>query len=108
METMSITEMMKSIIPITRFNRGEANKIFDEVKTDGTKIVIKNNKPTCVLLSPAHYESLIEALSDYMLYTEAENRMRNNSDLENLSHEEVMSELGISQDDLDDVDVEIE
>ena len=85
METMSITEMMKAMIPITRFNKGEANKIFDEVQTEGTKIVVKNNKPACILLSPARYESLIETLSDYMLYTEAENRIKNNSDSENLT-----------------------
>ena len=104
METMSITEMMKAMIPITRFNKGEANKIFDEVQTEGTKIVVKNN----ILLSPARYESLIETLSDYMLYTEAENRIKNNSDSENLTQDDVMHEFGISQDDLDGIDVEIE
>ena len=108
METMSITEMMKAMIPITRFNKGEANKIFDEVQTEGTKIVVKNNKPACILLSPARYESLIETLSDYMLYTEAENRIKNNSDSENLMQDDVMREFGISQDDLDGIDVEIE
>ena len=108
METMSITEMMKAMIPITRFNKGEANKIFDEVQTNGTKIVVKNNKPACVLLSPAQYESLIETLSDYMLYAEAENRMKNNLDSENLTQEDVLRELGVSQDELDCVNVEIE
>lgn len=108
MDAISVTEMMKTMIPITRFNKGEANKIFDEVQTDGTKIVVKNNKPACVLLSPARYESLIEPLSDYMLYTEAERRMRDNIDSENLTQEEVMRELGISQGDLDGVHVEID
>ena len=108
METMSITEMMKAMIPITRFNKGEANKIFDEVQTEGTKIVVKNNKPACILLSPTRYESLIETLSDYMLYTEAENRIKNNSDSENLTQDDVMREFGVSQDDLDGIDVEIE
>lgn len=108
MNNMSVVGMMNSMIPITRFNKGEATKIFDEVELAGTKIVVKNNKPACVLISPAQYESLMEMLSDYMLYTEAENRMANNNPSENISHEDLMKELGITQDDLDGVDVEIE
>ena len=50
MNQLSVMGMMKTIVPITRFNKGEANKIFDEVETSGTKIVMKNNKPACVLL----------------------------------------------------------
>ncbi len=108
MNQMSVVGMMKSIVPITRFNKGEANKIFDEVEASGTKIVMKNNKPACVLLSPAQYENLMETLSDYILYTEAENRMMVNNDTENISHKDMMKELGITSEDLDSVDVEIE
>ena len=74
MNNMSVVGMMNSMIPITRFNKGEATKIFDEVELSGTKIVVKNNKPACVLISPSQYERLMEMLSDYMLYTDAENR----------------------------------
>ena len=108
MNNMSVVGMMNSMIPITRFNKGEATKIFEEVEIAGTKIVVKNNKPACVLISPSQYESLMETLSDYMLYTEAEKRMANNNPSENISHEDLMKELGITQDDLDGVDVEIE
>lgn len=108
MEQMSVAGMMKSIIPITRFNKGEASKIFDEVENSGTKIVMKNNKPACVLLSPSQYESLIETISDYMLFEDAENRMAHNDDSENLTHEEMLKELGITQEELDAIDVEIE
>ena len=108
MDNMSVMGMMKTMIPITRFNKGEANKIFDEVQKAGTKIVMKNNTPACILISPEQYESLMEMLSDYLLLTEAENRMAANNPDENLSHDEVMKELGISQNDLDSIDVEIE
>lgn len=108
MNNMSVVGMMNSMIPITRFNKGEATKIFEEVEIAGTKIVVKNNKPACVLISPSQYESLMEMLSDYMLYTEAEKRMAYNNPSENISHEDLMKELGITQDDLDGVDVEIE
>ena len=64
MSELSVMGVMKAIVPITRFNKGEANRIFDEVESGGTKIVMKNNRPACVLMSPGQYESLIEMLSD--------------------------------------------
>ena len=108
MARVSILNIMNSMVPISRFNKGEASKIFDEVESSGTKIVVKNNQPACVLLSPAQYESLMEMLSDSLLYTEAEKRMAANNDSENLSHEAVMKELGVTQEDLDEIDVEID
>ena len=108
MARVSILNIMNSMVPISRFNKGEASKIFDEVESSGTKIVVKNNQPACVLLSPAPYASLMEMLSDSLLYTEAEKRMAANNDSENLSHEAVMKELGVTQEDLDDIDVEID
>ena len=108
MNEMSAVGIMKSIVPITRFNKGEANKIFDEVQASGTKIVVKNNKPACVLLSPSQYESLMETLSDYLLLDEAGRRAAANDDNNNISMEAMMEQLGISADDLAGLDVEIE
>ena len=108
MDQMSTVGMMKKIVPITRFNKGEANKIFDEVQSTGTKIVMKNNRPACVLVSPEQYESLIEMLSDYLLLAEADRRMAANNNGENISHEDLMRSLGITREELDAVDVELE
>lgn len=108
MSDLSVMGVMKSIVPITRFNKGEANRIFDEVEASGTKIVMKNNRPACILMSPGKYEALMELLSDYVLLEEAEERMAHYDPKETLSQEEMMESLGISQDDLADIDVEIE
>ena len=62
----------------------------------------------CVLVSPEQYESLIEMLSDYLLLAEADRRMTANNNAENISHEDMMRSLGITQEELDAVDVEIE
>ena len=67
MSEMSVMGIMNAIVPITRFNKGEANRIFDEVESSGTKIVMKNNRPTCILMAPEKYETLMEMLSDYIL-----------------------------------------
>lgn len=106
MNEMSVLNVMKSIVPITRFNKGEASRIFEEVQASGPKIVMKNNRPACVLMSPEKYESLMEMLSDYILQEEAERRVASSEEI--LSQNEVMKSLGITQAELDDVDVEIE
>ena len=106
-DLFTASAVMHSIVPITRFNRGEASKIFDEVAENGFKVVVKNNKPACVLLSPERYDEIMELLSDQLLFREAEKRMENADDSELLKHEEVMKELGITADDLADIDVEI-
>lgn len=75
MSEMSVMGIMNSIIPISRFNKGEANRIFDEVEASGIKIVMKNNRPACILMSPGRYEALMEMLSDYVMQEEADSRM---------------------------------
>lgn len=108
MRRMSVVNMMNAMVPITRFNKGEAAKIFDEVKRTGAKIVVKNNRPACILLSPSQYETLMEMLSDYMLLVEAEKRVAANDNTENVSHEEMMREVGLTDADLADVKADIE
>lgn len=68
-------DIMNSIVPISRFNKGEAGKVFDEVSKEGAKIVIRNNVPICVLLNPQKYEAMLEELENYRLYAEASKRM---------------------------------
>ncbi|ACV61395.1 hypothetical protein Dtox_0466 [Desulfofarcimen acetoxidans DSM 771] len=99
---------MNSLVPISRFNKGEANKIFDEVKEAGFKIVLKNNTPTCVLLTPEVYEQMLETIEEYRLLLEAEKRMENTSSDDLVPQDKVLAELGINKTDLDNVEVELE
>lgn len=105
---MSVMSVMKSIVPITRFNKGEANRIFEEVEHCGTKIVMKNNRPACILMSPAQYESLMEMLSDQIMLEEAQNRMAHYDPSHSLTQEDMLKELGLTEADLNDVEAEIE
>ena len=52
--------MIDSFTPISRFNKGEAGKIVEEVKRDGIRIIVKNNEPECVLLSMESFSHLVE------------------------------------------------
>ena len=107
-KNISVNAVLDSLISISRFNKGEANKIFEEVKESGFKIVLKNNTPTCVLLAPEAYEKMIEIIEKYRLYMEAEKRMNNAKPGDFISHDKVLDELSINKDDLDNIDVEIE
>lgn len=59
---LSVKSAIKSTVPISNFNRGLAGKIFADVRTSGAKVVIKNNMPECVLLSPEEYIRIIDRL----------------------------------------------
>jgi len=109
LNNISINNMLNSIVPISRFNKGEANRIFDEVRKSGYKIVVKNNKPTCVIITPETYQEMLETLEDYKLYIESEQRMKNSKDSELIPFEDVLKEFNITQEHLDATgDVEIE
>lgn len=98
--------ILNTVIPISRFNKGEANKIFDEVSTTGTKIVLKNNKPACVLISPQEYEQMLEQIENYYLLIEAQKRIETAN--KTITQEELLNDLGISQGDIDSAEVDID
>ncbi len=64
-------------VSISMFNRGHAGRIFEDLKQTGRKIVYKNNKPECVLLSIEEYERLIDEIEDMKLAMIAAERIRN-------------------------------
>ena len=101
----SISNTLDSLVPITRFNRGEANKIFEEVRESGCKIVVKNNTPACVMLTPERYKEMMELIEDQYLLALAEERERNDNGVR-YSAEEVYKELGIESDDNDEIPME--
>ncbi|EMQ1359254.1 type II toxin-antitoxin system Phd/YefM family antitoxin [Clostridioides difficile] len=103
-----MANMLNTIVPISRFNKGEANKIFDEVKQSGSKIVVKNNVPTCVLITPEKYEEMINVIEDYKLLLEAEKRMHNINEKDLISQSEIMKDLDISEKDLENIEVDFE
>lgn len=107
-ENISVNGVMKSLVPISRFNKGEANKIFEEVKETGFKIVLKNNIPACVLITPETYEHMLETIEEYRLLVEAEKRMENAKAEDYVPHDQVLNELGINKSDISNMDVEIE
>lgn len=98
-----------STVSISQFNRGLAGKIFDEVKKQGAKIVLKNNEPACVLLSPEDYMNLIDQVNDAKLLLLANERMEKYKTSNLVSQEDVMKRYEITASDLEDCDeIELE
>ena len=103
------TNLLQSLVPISQFNKGQAAKIFDRLHSERELIVLKNNQPSAIILSPEEYTRLTEIEEDYFLLLEANKRMEDNGNHKTLSFESVMSNLGISEDELldtEDVDIE--
>lgn len=99
--------VLNSLVPITQFNRGQAARIFDRLHSESQLVVLKNNQPAAVILSPAEYQRLSEIEEDYLLLQEAMERLSAGSAATPM--EDVMKELGITDEELDDAeDVVIE
>ncbi len=106
MNTLNSINVLDSIVPISCFNKGKANQIFSEVKKSGIRIVVKNNVPECVLMSPKDYQKLMEEYENAILMAEAQGRLSEKTAC--LTHDEVMEKEGLTDADLNDIEVDIE
>lgn len=103
------TDFLQSLVPISQFNKGQAAKIFDRLHSEKELIVLKNNQPSAVILSPEEYTRLTEIEEDYFLLLEANRRIEENGDKKTVSLDSVMNHLGISKEELldaEDADIE--
>ena len=69
------------------------------VHSENQLIVLKNNQPAAIILSPSEFQRLSEIEEDYTLLLEATRRLKEDSSSTS-SREELMSELNISEADL--------
>ena len=102
-------DILQSLVPISQFNKGQAAKIFDRLHSERELIVLKNNQPSAIILSPEEYTRLTEIEEDYYLLLEANKRIEENGDNKTISIDSVMNNLGISKEELidaEDVDIE--
>lgn len=100
--------IMENVVPISYFNKGIAGKIFEEVKRSGMKVVMKNNAPECVLLSPEDYVKLVDEVNDAKLIALAAQRMQEYNPEKSISEEEADRIFGFGDDARDFEGVEFE
>ncbi len=106
MKTLNTSDILNSIIPISRFNKGQANKIFSEIKKIGTGIVVKNNVPECILMSPQDYQQMMEEYENALLIAESQKRLSEKTDY--IAQDTIMKKYGLSESDLDEIEVNLE
>lgn len=92
-------DILDSLVPITQFNRGQASRIFDRLHSESRLIVLKNNQPAAIILSPSEFQRLSEIEEDYTLLLEATRRLKEVSS-STYFRKELMSERDISEADL--------
>ena len=97
---VNLTGAINHTIPISQFHKGMTAQIFSDVRKSGAKVVIKNNEPECVLMSPSDYMDFMEELTDARLELLALQRIANGALDHTSTQKEVMESLGITEDDL--------
>ena len=98
------TDLLQSLVSITQFNRGQASRIFDRLHSERQLIVLKNNQPSAVILSPEEYARLAEIEEDYTLLLEANRRLEEIQENPSLSFQTVLDDLGLSEADLEETE----
>lgn len=99
---------LNNMISFSEFNRGQAGKIFDDVKKIGSKIVIKNNNPECVLISVDDYLKMVDEINDMRALLMAVDRMSDfdGNMKDTFSQEEIEKMFSIDTNDCDEVEIE--
>lgn len=105
----TVAGLLQNLVPISQFNKGQAARIFDRLRSEKELVVLKNNQPSAIILSPEEYARLTEIEEDYFLLLEANRRMEDNGNSKTIPFDAVMRNLGISEDELlngEDVTIE--
>lgn len=96
-----IKQISNRTVSISDFNRGLAGRIFDDVKSNGSKVVLKNNTPECVLLSPEEYSRLMDEVEDARDLMLAKSRLESMNEIEVISKEDIEEAFKMNFDDIE-------
>lgn len=103
------TETLRSLVSISQFSKGQASQVFDRLKNEPQLVVLKNNVPAAILLSPDEFSRMTEIEENYRLLLLAQERLDHGSLANARSEADVMARLGISEEAIENVeDVELE
>ena len=98
---INITSVIDGMFSVTDFNKGKANQIFYTVKTNKIGVVVKNNRPECILLDPEEYKRIMKKIEDSEDYALAMQRLQNSDLSRALSSQEVFGD--ISENELEEI-----
>ena len=98
------------MIPFSEFREGRAGEIFDEVRREGTKLVVgDDDSAVCILMKPEDYMRMSGDFYDVGSMRVAEERLKHIDRSILIPAEEVYREFGITQEMIDAMpEVELE
>lgn len=99
-----VKEISKKTVSISEFNKGFAGRIFDDVKANGSKVVLKNNTALCVLISPEDYSKLIEQLEDLKDLSLANERISSSKNGNLFSRSDFEEKFSVNLDEVSPID----
>ena len=68
-------QTLNSLVSISQFSKGQATQVFDRLKNESQLVVLKNNVPAAILLSPSEFSRLAEIEENYNLLLLAQARL---------------------------------
>lgn len=96
--------IVDKIVPVSDFNKGKAGRIFSRLEKDEEIFVVKNNRPTAVVVSVKRWKAIaaaLEELEDLELEKIARERLARTKPEDFISDEDAMRSLGLTQEDID-------
>lgn len=99
-----VKEISNKTVSISEFNKGFAGRIFDDVKANGSKVVLKNNTALCVLISPGDYSNLIEQLEDLKDLSLANERISSSNNENLISRNDFEEKFSVNLDEVSPID----
>ena len=67
---------LDNLVSVSELSHGGVSKTLSRVGDNNPIVVMRNNKPAAIVISPDDYRRLTEAEEDFALYLEAEERRR--------------------------------
>lgn len=95
------------VVSINELNQESTGMIFEELNNVGVIEFRKDTERLAMLVSPAKFDEMIESLENYELLISALNRVTK-VPRRTIHIDDIMRELGITQADLDNVDIDLD
>ncbi|MBT1167078.1 type II toxin-antitoxin system prevent-host-death family antitoxin [Bifidobacterium simiarum] len=73
---MSGTISLDNLVSVSELSHGGVSRTLSRVSDDNPVVVMRNNKPAAVVITPDDYKRFTEAEENFALYLEAVNRMK--------------------------------
>lgn len=105
---MNTATLLDNIVPTSAFSQGKSAKCFEKVSDGAPVIVMKNNAPYRVVVTPADFARMAELEEDNELLTMALARLEANAGKPAVPASEVYARLGVDMDEvaaMDDVEL---